>query len=101
VSNSGFIKNIDPKSIRYLEINGLPAATAAATDDPWAFRLYVVRLKSRVYQFIFASKAALSERDRTFFNAVSTFRPLTLAEVECPKGRTFTWRIIEIEAAGF
>jgi hypothetical protein len=34
-------------------------------------------------------------------NDGATFRPLTVAEVECPKGRTFTWRITEIEAAGF
>jgi hypothetical protein len=31
----------------------------------------------------------------------ATFRPLTLAEVECPKGRTLSWRITEIEAAEF
>ena len=36
-----------------------------------------------------------------FFDAVNTFRPLELAEVECPKGRTFTWRITDIEAGGY
>jgi predicted Zn-dependent protease len=96
--NSGFIKNVDPKSIRYLEINGLPAATATATSDTWAFYLYVIRLRSRVYQFIFTSKDMASAPDLVFFDAVNTFRPLELAEVECPKGRTFTWRITEIEA---
>ena len=54
--NSGWIENIDPKSVEELTINGFPAATATAKGDQWAFRLYVVRFGSDVYRFIFATK---------------------------------------------
>src|SRR5204863_2555505 len=40
--NSGWIENIDPKSVEAVVINGLPAATATAKGDQWVFRLYAV-----------------------------------------------------------
>ena len=54
--NSGWIENIDTKSIEEITIGGFPAATATAKGDQWTFRLYVVRFGSEVYRFIFAAK---------------------------------------------
>jgi len=83
--NSGWIENIDPKSLEETTINGLPAATATAKGDQWVFRLYAVRFGSDVYRFIFASKRTNAEVDRTFRESVSTFRRMTLAESRAAK----------------
>src|SRR6185436_12820217 len=40
---SGWIENIEPKSVEQLTISGFPAATATATGEQWTFRLYAVR----------------------------------------------------------
>jgi predicted Zn-dependent protease len=78
--NSGWIENIDAKSIEATIINGFPAATAAAKGDQWSFRLYAVRFGSDVYRFIFATKHMTGEIDRSFRDSVATFRRMSLAE---------------------
>jgi predicted Zn-dependent protease len=83
--NSGWIENIDPKSVEDVIINGLPAATATAKGDQWSFRLYAVRFGSDVYRFIFASKRTTAEIDRAFRESVNTFRRMTLTESEAAK----------------
>jgi predicted Zn-dependent protease len=82
---SGWIENIDSKSISELTINGLPMATARAKGDQWSFRLYAVRFGSEVYRFIFASKELTKDVDRIFRESVSTFRRMTLAESQATK----------------
>ena len=54
--NSGWIENIDPKSVEEITVGGFPAATATAKGDQWTFRLYVVRFGSEVYRVIYAAK---------------------------------------------
>jgi predicted Zn-dependent protease len=61
-------------------INGFPAATATATGEGWSFRLYVIRYGSDVYRFIFAARERSHEADRSFREAVSTFRRMSLKE---------------------
>ena len=63
---SGWIENIDPKSVETTTVNGHPAATATASGDQWTFRLYVVRFGSDVYRFIFAAKNRTEAVDRVF-----------------------------------
>jgi predicted Zn-dependent protease len=82
---SGWIENIDPKTVEETVINGLPAATGTAKGDQWMFRLYVVRFGSDVYRFIFATKRMTPETDRTFREAVATFRRMTLAESQAAR----------------
>jgi predicted Zn-dependent protease len=83
--NSGWIENIDPKTVEETAINGLPAATATAKGDQWVFRLYAVRFGTDVYRFIFAAKRMSAEVDRAFREAVATFRRMTLAESQAAK----------------
>jgi len=78
--NSGWIENIEPKSIEGLTISGFPAATAIAKGDQWAFRLFAVRFGSDVYRFIFAAKHMTPEVDRAFRDSIGTFRRMSLAE---------------------
>jgi predicted Zn-dependent protease len=77
---SGWIENVDAKSIDSYPINGFPAATAIAKGDQWTFRLFAVRFGSDVYRFIFATKHMTPEIDRSFRDSVATFRRMSLAE---------------------
>jgi predicted Zn-dependent protease len=83
--NSGWIENIEAGSVEELFINGFPAATATAKGEQWTFRLYAIRFGSEVYRFIFAAKTRTAETERTFREAVGTFRRLTLAEIQSAK----------------
>jgi predicted Zn-dependent protease len=78
--NSGWIENVDDKSIESTTINGFPAATTTAKGDQWSFRLFAVRFGSDVYRFIFASKHMTPEIDRAFRDSVATFRRMSIAE---------------------
>jgi predicted Zn-dependent protease len=78
--NSGWIENVDGKSIESATISGFPAATASAKGDQWSFRLFAVRFGSDVYRFIFAAKHMTPEIDRAFRDSVATFRRMSLAE---------------------
>ena len=82
---SGWIDNVDKESVEQLTINDFTAATASAKGDQWVFRLYVVRFGNEVYRFIFASKHKSAEFDRTFREAVNTFRRLSPEEVQGAK----------------
>jgi predicted Zn-dependent protease len=83
--NSGWIENIENGSVEELSVNGIPAATATATGNQWAFRLYVVRLGGEVYRFIFAAKNRTAEADRAFRESIQTFRRLTAQETRSIK----------------
>ena len=83
--NSGWIEGIEAGSVEELSVNGLPAATATAKGDQWAFRLYAIRFGSEVYRFIFAAKPRSAEIDRAFRETVQTFRRLSLAEIQSVK----------------
>jgi predicted Zn-dependent protease len=78
--NSGWIENVDGKSIESTTISGFPAATATAKGDQWAFRLYAIRFGSDVYRFVFATKHMSPEIDKAFRDSVASFRRLSLAE---------------------
>jgi predicted Zn-dependent protease len=78
--NSGWIENVDAKTIESATINGFPAATASAKGDQWAFRLFAVRFGSDVYRFIFATKHMTPEIDRAFRDSVGSFRRMSIAE---------------------
>ena len=82
--NSGWIENIDGATVEDVTIGGFPAATALARGDQWAFRLYVVRFGSDVYRFIFATKQMTPAADRSFREAVNTFRRMSTAEAAPP-----------------
>jgi predicted Zn-dependent protease len=94
---SGWIENIDDKTVEETVINGLPAATATAKGDQWVFRLYAVRFGSDVYRFIFAAKRMGAEIDRGFRESVATFRRMTLAESQAAK--PLHLKVVTVEAA--
>jgi predicted Zn-dependent protease len=80
--NSGWIENIDLKSIEEMTVGGFPAATATANGDQWTFRLYVVRFGSEVYRVIYAAKNRTEAVDKSFRESLSTFRRMSTAEIQ-------------------
>ena len=82
---SGWIENIDARTIETININGFAAATALAAGDQWMFRLYAIRFGREVYRFVFASKGENANADRAFRASVETFRRMTLAEIQAAK----------------
>jgi predicted Zn-dependent protease len=82
---SGWIEGIEPNSIENLGVNGFTAATAVAKGDQWSFRIYAVRFSNDVYRFIFASKRLTPDIDKTFHDAVVSFRRMSLAETSSAK----------------
>jgi predicted Zn-dependent protease len=82
---SGWIENIDPATVEEVTVSGFPGATAVAKGDQWDFRLYAIRFGSDVYRFIFAAKHRTPDTDRSFREAVNTFRRMSLAEIEQAK----------------
>jgi predicted Zn-dependent protease len=82
---SGWIENIDPATVEDITVNGFPGATAVAKGDEWDFRIYAIRYGSDVYRFIFAAKHRTPDTDRSFREAVGTFRRMSLAEIEQAK----------------
>jgi len=82
---SGWIEGIEPNSIENLGVNGFTASTAIAKGDQWSFRIYAVRFSNDVYRFIFASKRLTPDIDKTFHDAVVSFRRMSLAETSSAK----------------
>jgi predicted Zn-dependent protease len=82
---SGWMDNVDPKSIEQFTVNGFPAAGATAKGTDWSFRLYAVRFGSDVYRFIFAAKRPSRVSDRMFREALNSFRRMTLQEAQNAK----------------
>jgi predicted Zn-dependent protease len=91
---SGWIENIDTKSVEELTVGGFPAATATATGDQWTFRLYVVRFGSEVYRVIFAAKNRTDVVDRTFRDSINTFRRMSLTEMQ--SARPLRLKVIDV-----
>jgi predicted Zn-dependent protease len=79
---SGWMENVDASSVEEFTISGFPAATATATGEQWAFRLFALRYGSDVYRFIFAAKNKTTLVDRSFRDSVATFRRMSLKESE-------------------
>jgi len=91
---SGWIENIEQKSIEQFNVSGFPAATATASGDTWTFRLYAVRFGSEVYRIIFAAKNRTEAVDRTFRESIDTFRRMSLAEMQ--SARPLRVRIVTV-----
>jgi predicted Zn-dependent protease len=96
--NSGWIENIDKGTVTEITINGLPAATATAKTSEWSFRLYVIRLDTDVYRFIFATRTPSEVADRAFRESMGSFRRISPAEAAAAKPLRI--KIIKVPVAG-
>ena len=83
--NSGWIENIDAKSVEETHHQRLPGGHRQRQGRPVGVPALRVRFGSDVYRFIFATKRMTAEIDRAFREAVGTFRRMTIAESEAAK----------------
>jgi predicted Zn-dependent protease len=83
--NSGWMEGVDKASTEDLTINGFPAASATARGEQWQFKVYALRFGSDVYRFIFAAKQKTTESERNARETVSSFRRLTLEEIQAAR----------------
>jgi predicted Zn-dependent protease len=101
--NSGWIDDIEDGSVEELLVNGLPAATATAAGDRRS-RIYVVRLGSEAYRFIFVTRSsdpvdsaaddAFRKADHSFRESIQTFRRLSEREKEA---RPLRLKIVKVQ----
>jgi predicted Zn-dependent protease len=82
---SGWMQDLDRRSIAEASLHGLPAATAAAQGSQWSFRILVLRLEKGTMRLIFAVKPGTRDIDQAFREIAETFRPLTAAETAAAK----------------
>jgi predicted Zn-dependent protease len=82
---SGWMHNLDARSITQASLRGLPAATASAEGSQWSFRILVVRLDQGAVRVIFAAKPGTRDIDRAFRDVTEAFRPMTAAEIAAAK----------------
>ena len=78
---SGWIEGAKLGPIEDISVNGLTAVTAFAKGEDWSFRLAAIQLGAGTYRFILASKAMTPDLDRTFRQAIDSFRAMTPAEI--------------------
>jgi predicted Zn-dependent protease len=93
---AGWMENIDRTSIAEDTINGQPLATAIARTNEWTFRLYIARLGTEVYRFIFATKHPSNATERMFRESMASFRRITPAETASAKPRRI--KIVKVTA---
>jgi predicted Zn-dependent protease len=82
---SGWMQNLDRRSIAPASAHGIPAATATAEGSQWSFRILVVRLDKGGVRLIFAAKPGTRDIDRAFRDVADTLRPMTAAEIAAAK----------------
>ena len=96
---SGWINGLVADSIRSGSIGDLPAATASARADGWAFQIGVVRKGRTVFRFIFAAQDPSAGLDGVLAETMGSFhrlspedsarlRPLRLKTVRAKPGDT-------------
>lgn len=78
---SGWVNGIDSNSVRAVEINGHPAASASATAKGWQFRITVIRVGGATYRFIFANETNTPAFDAAARTTAASFRRLNPSEV--------------------
>jgi predicted Zn-dependent protease len=93
--NSGWMEGVDRSATEDITINGFAAASTTASGDPWQFKVYALRFGADVYRFIFASRQKTTESERNARETVSSFRRLTLDEIQ--SARPLRIRVITVQ----
>ena len=83
---SGWVNGLIEGSIKTLEVNGMPAAVAAANAKGWVFEIAVVQAPSgATYRFIFANEVKTPGFAAAAAATVKSFRRLSPSEVAALK----------------
>ena len=78
---SGWINGLIEGSIREINVNGNPGATAEAAAGEWVFRIGAVRVGGSMYRLIFADRREGEAIERALAATLATFRRLTPSDI--------------------
>ena len=78
---SGWINGLTEGSIREIDVNGQPGATAEATAGDWVFRIGAIRIGGSMYRLIFADRHDGDAIERALNETLGTFHRLQPTEV--------------------
>lgn len=79
---SGWVAGLQPETVRPIEVNGLPAATARASAERWDFDVTVIRVNKQIFRFLTAvPKGNIALLQSTANKLRSSFRRMTPAEI--------------------
>ena len=85
-AHSGWIDGLLDSSVEKIDVNGLPAVTAAARAGEWNFRLAIIRFSDdEVYRLVFAVHGLDEAHETAFRTAIQSFRKIAPNEAEAVK----------------
>ena len=80
---SGWIDGLIDSSIEKIEVNKLPAITAAARAGEWNFRIAIIQFgDNSVYRMIFATHGLDPAHEKAFRASIDSFRKIGADEVD-------------------
>ncbi|CDZ59165.1 Peptidase M48 Ste24p [Neorhizobium galegae bv. orientalis] len=78
---SGWVAGLQPETVREIQVNGMPAATARASAERWDFDVTVIRVDNQIFRFLTAVPKGSPALDTTAEILRSTFRRMTPQEI--------------------
>jgi len=82
---SGWVAGLLPDTVREIQVNGLPAATARASADKWDFDVTVIRVGDQIFRFLTAVPKGSAQLETVANLLRSSFRKMTPAEISALK----------------
>ncbi|XUY26578.1 M48 family metalloprotease [Agrobacterium sp. rho-8.1] len=82
---SGWVAGLLPETVKEIEINGLPAATARASADKWDFDVTVIRVGQQIFRFLTAVPKGSAQLDSVATILRTSFRKMTPSEIAALK----------------
>lgn len=78
---SGWVAGLVPNTVREIEVNGLPAATARASADKWDFDVTVIRVGNQIFRFLTAVPKGNMQLDSVANVLRSSFQRMTPQQI--------------------
>lgn len=82
---SGWVAGLLPDTVREIQVNGLPAATARASADKWDFDVTVIRVGDQIFRFLTAVPKGSAQLETVANLLRSSFRKMTPTEISALK----------------
>ena len=82
---SGWVAGLVPNTVREIEVNGLPAATARASADKWDFDVTVIRIGQQIFRFLTAVPKGNQQLDAVANVLRSSFQKMTPQQIAALK----------------
>ena len=85
-AQSGWVDGLLPSSVKRIDVNGMPAVTAAARAGEWNFEVAVIQNGDDIYRLIYAVRAINEETEKRFSAMLQSFHRLSPEEASAVRG---------------